>query len=125
MQTQSEQLLKLLEDGKLLKLATFFEGDVDTIKYVDKNISKPIELNQIKLGLRLQAGNSRKTVDAIMRVKDGQVAAEVLANMNLKPGGTVILDVDTLVKIAPAKKGAESTWGLRIYGAYNLEDTKS
>ncbi len=122
---QYTQTQKLLEEGKLIKLATFLDGAVDTIKYVDKHTSQPAEFHQIKLGVRLQAGYTKKLVDAVMRVKEGDDPKKVLADMDLKPGSCVILDVDSLTKNAPAKKGAESTWNLRVYGAYNLEDEKS
>ena len=119
---QKAEILKLIEEGKFLAVAKYYEGSADVIQYTDKYSGQPATMRQIKLAVSVQAGRSKKIVNAIMRVKEGEDPVEVLATMKLKEGARVILDVDSLTKHAPSGKGVESSWTLRIHGAYNLED---
>ncbi len=123
--TKATTTRTLIDAGKILTVVDFYDGSVDVIRYTDKYNGQPTVMRQIKLAVGIQAGASKKPLSAIMRVKEGEDPAEVLAAMGLKAGGKVILDVDSLTKHAPSGKGAESSWTLRIHGAYNLEGVKA
>lgn len=111
----------LIESGKTVAVAKYYEGSADIIQYTDKNTGKPATMRQIKLAVSMNAGKGKKIVSATLRVAEGEDPAQVLASMGLQEGSRVILDIDSLSKIAPSTKGADSTWVLRLYGAYPYE----
>ena len=114
------KLEELITAGRCVLVAKYYDAAADIIKYTDKSSGQPATMRQIKLTLGLQTQRGKKIVSAILRVQEGQDPAEILAGMNLTEGGQVLLDVDSLSKLAPSAKGVEPTWQLRIYGAYPL-----
>jgi len=119
-----QKINELFAAGRIIALAKYFEGSPEIIKYTNKATGQPAEMRQIKLAVSVTAGKSKKIVNGVVRVPDGEDPAKVLAAMNLQEGSLVVLDIDSLTKIAPATKGAESTWMLRLHAAYPLEEVQ-
>lgn len=119
--TMLEKIQALIESGKIVTVAKFYEGSADIINYVDKNTGKPATMRQIKLVVGLDTGKGKKVVSATLRVAEGEDPAQVLASMGLQEGSRVLLEIDSLSKIAPSTKGADSTWVLRLHGAHPYE----
>lgn len=119
---QNKKLTELIEAGRIVGLGKFYDAACDEIKYTDRTTGKPATIKQIKLTVGLTTARGRKIVTAVMRVKEGDDPQAILAELNLQEGESIVMDVDSLTKVAPSAKGAESTWMLRINGAYPARD---
>lgn len=113
---------ELIDAGRCVLVAKFYDGAADIINYTDKTSGQPAAIRQIKLTVGLTTPKGKKIVSAVMRIKEGEDPAAILAGMNLNEGEPIVLDVDSLSKLPPSAKGAEPTWLLRIYGAHPLKD---
>lgn len=117
----NKQLSELIAAGKIVAIAKYFEGYVDNITYTDKVTGRPAEITNIKLTIAMQSDRGRKIVSATMRASDRASADAKLAAMGLSEGSQVILDIDQVVKTAPAGGKGEWTTVLKIHGAYPLD----
>ncbi len=115
---QNKKLTELIEAGRVVVTGKYYDGASDEINYTDRTTGKPATIKQIKLTVGLNTTRGRKIVTAVMRVPEGGDPKAILAALNLEEGETIVMEVDSLTKVAPSTKGAESTWMLRINGAY-------